>query len=120
MVIRGNSQFIGRFLDWSHLFFTDPGDDAAPGCLCVSDSNWCKVGRVLAFRQYYLRHAAPHVPAKIHTGKISDAIEAQSFDSLSCSFNTQISFFILIEQILQCAVLRHDCNNTDMERRIIS
>jgi hypothetical protein len=70
----------------------------------MANGDCCKVGRVLAFRKHYFGHATPHIPPEIHTGKIPDAIEAQPFDSYCCSFNTQVSFFVLVEQILQCSV----------------
>jgi hypothetical protein len=98
MVLSGNSQFVSRRTDWSDLFFTDAGNNAAPGSLCVPDGDGCKMRRVLAFRKYHFGHTAPHVPAKVHTGNVPDPVKAQPFNGFSCGFDTQIAFFILVEK----------------------
>jgi len=78
------------------------------------------VGRVFAFGKHHFGHTAPDVPAKVHTGKVPDAIETQPFNGFCCSIGIQFPAFVLVEQVLQWLVYWHDCNNTDMEQRIIS
>jgi hypothetical protein len=104
MVFGSNSQLICRFTDRSDLVPADPGNNTTPGSLCMLYGDGCQVGGVLSFRKHHFGHAAPHIPAEIHAGKIPDAVETQTLDSFSCGFGTQFSFFVLVEQILQCSV----------------
>ena len=78
------------------------------------------MGRVFSLGEDDLWHAAADVPPEIDAGKIADMVKAQPLDCFRGSIERDPAVPVLFEKILYHRVCRHDCNNTDMERRIIS
>jgi hypothetical protein len=55
------------------------------GSFRKTDRNLCQVVRILSFGKNDFRHAAPHVPAEIKAGKVTDPLEPEPLNRLSCS-----------------------------------